>query len=96
MSIRRRSTRSPRERREGAVRDSRVAQWFAALRKFARSAATRQPDHVVTTPPTSATNSVTMRGAEGVPASEYGAFDVVVDDAMVRETLVTIDAPGCQ
>lgn len=51
--------------------------------------------NVVTTPQTSATISVTMRGAEGVSASEYGAFDVWTTP-MVRETPVTIDAPGCQ
>ncbi|HWL78727.1 DUF4012 domain-containing protein [Microbacterium sp.] len=49
---------------------------------------------VVTPPQTSATIDVVMKGAEGVAASEYGPFDVWTTP-MVRDTPVTIDAPGC-
>jgi hypothetical protein len=50
---------------------------------------------VVTTPQTEATIAVTMKGAEGLAADAYGDFDVWTTP-MVRETPVTIDAPGCR
>jgi hypothetical protein len=49
---------------------------------------------VTTTPQTAATITVTMKGAEGVAASTYGGYDVWTTP-MVRDTPVTIDAPGC-
>lgn len=49
---------------------------------------------VVTNPGTAATITVKMKGDEQTPSSEYGAFDVWTTP-MVRETPVTIDAPGC-
>lgn len=50
--------------------------------------------NVVTTAQTKAIVSVNMKGEDGVPASEYGDFGVWTTP-MVRETPVTIDAPGC-
>ena len=49
---------------------------------------------VVTPPQTTATISVTMRGANGTTGADYGSYDVWTTP-MVRETPVTIDAPGC-
>lgn len=49
----------------------------------------------ILSPPNSTQNIVaTFRGAEGEPASGYGAPEVQ-HTAMVRETPVTLDAPGC-
>jgi hypothetical protein len=50
---------------------------------------------VTTTPQTAATITVSMKGAEGVAASEYGDYDIWTTP-MVRDTPVTIDAPGCK
>lgn len=50
--------------------------------------------NVVTTPQTAATITVSMKGAEGTVAADYGAYDVWTTP-MVRETPVTIEAPGC-
>jgi hypothetical protein len=49
---------------------------------------------VVTTPQTAATIAVKMKGADDVPAASYGSYEVW-STPMVRETPVTIDAPGC-
>lgn len=49
---------------------------------------------VVTAPGTAATITVTMKGDEKTPVSAYGPYDVWTTP-MVRETPVTIDAPGC-
>lgn len=49
---------------------------------------------VLTPPQTSAVITVTMKGAEGTVGSDYGAYDVWTTP-MVRDTPVTVDAPGC-
>jgi hypothetical protein len=50
---------------------------------------------VVTPPQTAATITVSMKGAEGTTGADYGPYDVWTTP-MVRETPVTIEAPGCE
>ncbi|MCK2026502.1 DUF4012 domain-containing protein [Microbacterium sp. SSW1-47] len=50
--------------------------------------------NVVTPPQTAAVITVDMKGAEGSSGADYGPYDVWTTP-MVRETPVTIDAPGC-
>lgn len=50
---------------------------------------------VVTPPQTATTISVTMKGADGTTGADYGAYDVWTTP-MVRETPVTLEAPGCE
>lgn len=50
---------------------------------------------VVTPPQTAATITVSMKGAEGTTGADYGPYDVWTTP-MVRETPVTIEAPGCK
>lgn len=49
---------------------------------------------VVTPPQTAATITVDMAGAEGTTGADYGPYDVWTTP-MVRETPVTLEAPGC-
>lgn len=49
---------------------------------------------VVTPPQSAATITVEMKGADGTTGADYGSYDVWTTP-MVRETPVTIDAPGC-
>ncbi|WP_101847235.1 DUF4012 domain-containing protein [Zhihengliuella sp. ISTPL4] len=50
--------------------------------------------NMVTPPQTAATITVTMKGAEGSTGADYGPYDVWTTP-MVRETPVTLEAPGC-
>lgn len=49
---------------------------------------------VVTPPQTAATITVDMTGADGTTGADYGPYDVWTTP-MVRETPVTLEAPGC-
>lgn len=51
--------------------------------------------NIVTPPQTTATINVEMKGPEGTVGADFGAYDVWTTP-MVRETPVSVEAPGCE